>query len=255
MPTTPNYLLPYPLATDPADVPTDLRELAEASETALNGFDVRVDATEAFDPRIDTLETASANHETRLDALDPTIPVIKIAPGATGDVLTTLAGPTVGWQAGAGGGIVGLIQDIVLGANGPIDFTGIPQTFKHLSIVASVRGIGATESEVFTVQFNGVALTVISGFWGGGTATDRLGNILGASAPANRFAGVDLTLPDYRGGNHKMIQGTIAASASANWNYQAMGLWANVAAITRIQLFNASATFAAGSRATLYGFG
>ena len=33
MPTTATMLLPYPAATDPADVPTDMRELAERIET------------------------------------------------------------------------------------------------------------------------------------------------------------------------------------------------------------------------------
>jgi hypothetical protein len=32
MPTTPKLLLPYPAANDPADVPTDMRELAERIE-------------------------------------------------------------------------------------------------------------------------------------------------------------------------------------------------------------------------------
>ena len=35
MPTTPIYALPYPLATDPADVPLDMQELAGAVEAAL----------------------------------------------------------------------------------------------------------------------------------------------------------------------------------------------------------------------------
>lgn len=37
MPTTPVYSLPYPAATDPADVPIDLGELATAAEAALQG--------------------------------------------------------------------------------------------------------------------------------------------------------------------------------------------------------------------------
>ena len=35
MPATPVFALPYPAATDPADVPTDMGELATAVETAL----------------------------------------------------------------------------------------------------------------------------------------------------------------------------------------------------------------------------
>lgn len=37
MPDTPTLLLPYPAATDPADVPTDLRELAERLELVMPG--------------------------------------------------------------------------------------------------------------------------------------------------------------------------------------------------------------------------
>jgi hypothetical protein len=37
MPTTPIYALPYPAATDPADVPLDMQELAEAVEARQAG--------------------------------------------------------------------------------------------------------------------------------------------------------------------------------------------------------------------------
>jgi hypothetical protein len=38
MGSTPIYALPYPEATDPADVPLDMRELAERIEAVLGGF-------------------------------------------------------------------------------------------------------------------------------------------------------------------------------------------------------------------------
>jgi hypothetical protein len=48
MGATPNYALPYPEPTDPADVTTDMKELAERIELAIgNAFDARLDALEA----------------------------------------------------------------------------------------------------------------------------------------------------------------------------------------------------------------
>jgi len=102
MPNTPTYLLPYPLATDPANVPLDMQELAEASEAALNGFDTRVDATEAFGARITAEETKSVDFDTRLKTIEPKVPANRIAAGADGQVLTTVAGVPA-WAAGAAG--------------------------------------------------------------------------------------------------------------------------------------------------------
>lgn len=47
MGSTPIYALPYPEATDPADVPTDMRELAEKAELTLDGLDDRLDVLDA----------------------------------------------------------------------------------------------------------------------------------------------------------------------------------------------------------------
>ena len=50
MPTTPTWGLPYPAATDPADVPADMGELALAVEADLTGLDGRLDVVEAVGP-------------------------------------------------------------------------------------------------------------------------------------------------------------------------------------------------------------
>jgi len=48
MGATPVYALPYPEPTDPADVPTDMKELADRIEAAIGvAFDSRLDALEA----------------------------------------------------------------------------------------------------------------------------------------------------------------------------------------------------------------
>lgn len=61
MPTTPTYSLPYPLPTDPADVPADMAELANAVDAKLVTFDGVDDsntaAIAALDTRVDSLET------------------------------------------------------------------------------------------------------------------------------------------------------------------------------------------------------
>ena len=99
MPATPNYSLPYPLATDPADVPADMQELAVAVDTSLDVVDDRVDVLE---PKVATLETASADYDARLDTIEPKVPAARVAPGADGQVLTTVAG-AVAWAVGPGG--------------------------------------------------------------------------------------------------------------------------------------------------------
>src|SRR5262245_32486880 len=71
MPTTPVYQLPYPAASDPANVPLDMQELADATEAAIK-----------------TLVTNNANATSDL-TLTTTYPTYQNVPGAV--VTRTLA--------------------------------------------------------------------------------------------------------------------------------------------------------------------
>jgi hypothetical protein len=64
MPATPIYALPYPAATDPADVPLDMQELATQIEVAFGEL-AYVEAT------VDISVTATADPGTQLVALPP----------------------------------------------------------------------------------------------------------------------------------------------------------------------------------------
>lgn len=81
MPTTPTYALPYPTPTDPADVPVDLQELANATESALSSV------TTGY-------QNADAAMDSRLDALEAS-PLAGVPPGS----VVSFAGATVptGW--------------------------------------------------------------------------------------------------------------------------------------------------------------
>ncbi len=235
MPTTPNYLLPYPLATDPADVPLDMRELAEATEAALNGFDTRDD----------TQDTTLASLNSRVTALETATP------------------PTAAVQ---------LIQDKLLVATGPIDFTSIPATYKHLFIDWQLRTVTATAFEYVMVRFNGDAgsnyfthLIAATAATVTGTGLDsqtaaRAGITVGDTAAANIAGGGRIDVPNYAQTvfhkNFIASGGTRVPTGTAIGIDIDFGRWASTAAVNRIQLFAGTAldvNWKAGSRATLYG--
>lgn len=64
MAETPTFNLPYPIATDPADVPADIRALAEAADLTFGNVDARDDGQDAtmasLDARVTDLETHGA---------------------------------------------------------------------------------------------------------------------------------------------------------------------------------------------------
>lgn len=263
MPQTPNYNLPYPLATDPADVPADMQELANAVDTSLDTVDDRVDVLE---PKVSTLQSDVVSLDSRLDTIEPTIPLTRIPPGTTGQVLTTAAGPVVQWAAGGGGGgAMQMIEDKLLGADGAIDFTAIPGTFKHLAVIAALRG--TTTDPLLSVQFNGdgggnydrvviqVVVSTLSGSSANGQTSVVLGECVGSNQVAGLRAGLRLDVLDYAAARWKPVSATEGYVGAANGGrqYQTQGAWRQTAVITRLTLNLSAGTFAAGSRATLYG--
>lgn len=93
MPNTPNYGFPYPVDSDPADVPDDLQALADALDTALTHF-----VEEGIvDAKGDIIVATAPDTPGRL------------APGTTGQVLTVDPATATGlkWAAASGGGGAG----------------------------------------------------------------------------------------------------------------------------------------------------
>jgi hypothetical protein len=90
MPSTPTYAFPYPAPSEPADVPTDMGELATRMETVLAGFLT----AGIVDAKGDLLVGSAADT------------LIRLAAGTNGQVLTADSAVTGGlkWAAAGGGG-------------------------------------------------------------------------------------------------------------------------------------------------------
>ena len=180
MPATPNYALPYPLPTDPADVPVDMQELAVAAEAALNGFDSRVDATEAFDTRLDVLEAASVDYDARLDTIEPKVPANRVAPGSEGQVLTTVAGASA-WAAGgsAAGSQLAYAERV-----SNLTVTVVPQASALLIVSApTVLYDGSPILIAFHCPAVQTTQTINVTLWDGGTDLGILGSYGAGSVP------------------------------------------------------------------------
>jgi hypothetical protein len=204
---TPIYELPYPESPDPADVPTDMRELAERVEAVLAA------------------------------AVKPALI---------------------------------LIEDKLLSAAGVFDFTAIPQTFAHLRLEVYARASGAVVARNVHFQANGDAAGNYDTQWlaanvaayaaaeGLGQAQGYIGDCPAATAPAGAFAAFVLAITHYRSGGQKVFTSqwsnkTTQASGGVQQG-QAANFWRGLAAINRLRIYPGTAdTFAAGSRATLYG--
>lgn len=61
MPATPKHLLPWPNQTDVADVPTDLKELAQQTEAALNTKDDPAQASSKYQSKVIVIVGTAAN--------------------------------------------------------------------------------------------------------------------------------------------------------------------------------------------------
>lgn len=169
-----------------------------------------------------------------------------------------------------------LIADTgILGvATGSIDFPSIPQTFKHLLLVASLRDTGAAPVISPIIRFNGdggtnydvweivaTGSTIAAGGGAGlSTATANL-TYPGSTADASKYGVMTFNIINYTGGGYKSYNYEGGAYASGGVNAQryvvGAGIWKGVggAAINDIKIFAGSTALDAGSRATLYGLG
>jgi hypothetical protein len=158
------------------------------------------------------------------------------------------------YNLGAPSGLV-MVEDKLLTVDGAIDFTGIPATFKHLRLLASLRSAQATVAGA-SCRFNGDS--------GGNydvpptqnqTSIPLMGFLPGTDRVAGVHGLVEIDIVDYASILHHR-----GASFRAGWydgtstiTEDKIGHWKNLAAaINRIQLIPAAGIFAAGSRATLY---
>lgn len=173
------------------------------------------------------------------------------------------------WQPiGQSGRSWTVIQDIVLGADGPVVFSAIPQTFRHLKVICTLRTAGVITVENVYIRFNNDSganynYEYLQGnnaaVGAGATAAATyilFSTMQGSTGIANAFGTSEIDIPDYAnttrhktchssGGTHDTGNGLVLTAA---------GRWASTAAINRIDLTTGGALiFKAGSVATLLG--
>ena len=144
-----------------------------------------------------------------------------------------------------------------------IVFSDIPQTYKDLYLVASIRNTRSATGAEARVYFNGGSdfttryLGNETGTIGSGVITARgfCGVENGATSNANTFSNSWLYVPNYTSSTPHVFSAESQAETNTTGgvsNYIVSGLWNTSAAITSIEL-NGSFTYSAGSSATLYG--
>lgn len=178
-----------------------------------------------------------------------------------------------------------LIYSTVINAAGSVvDWTGIPQTFNNLVIVAAARatasGGGLVEAD-FRIQFNGDAAAnhyrsitnqfgpnsvgdVQSGYFSGlTTSLTATGGITPGNAAAGKFGFAIMNIPAYSSTVMRKLLEFHNGSESTSWFNHSLGFgyWTGTAAINRIRMqtsYNGGSGnygFAVGSSFQLYGLG
>jgi hypothetical protein len=170
-------------------------------------------------------------------------------------------------------GAMVVIADVSVNADTPsIDFSSIPQTYKHLQIVASLRSTRADQPwDPVRIRFNGDLGANYQNVWQwtvdgqvGTTeenaATGGYTEAMAASAPSGSFAAITGTIPDYA--NPAMTEKNFMTAsaglkgATSPHHVDAGGGWnSRGTAINRITLVPDAGNFVAGSHVTLYGMG
>ena len=150
-------------------------------------------------------------------------------------------------------------------------FSAIPQTYDSLRLIVRARTGTATKVENCGVRFNDDATAAY--YWSlmrmsnnaftaasvASQTTGLIGYATGSTALPGHFGSSDIVIPDYsRTGVAKVLLGNahaFASTALADMNVDTVAVtWGNNSAITKITVMpTAGGTFAANSRAWLYG--
>jgi hypothetical protein len=261
MGTTTKHALRYPEPTDPADVPTDMNELATDVDNALppvsvNGQWLKGGASGAMTwSAIAATDLAFAGQPNGVATLD-----------ATGKV------PAAQIPAAAGAALV-KIQDILLGTSGAsFDFTSIPTTYLHLRAILSGRSDQAALFSGLNVRFNNDTVTgnyssslivntsasaAAAQEWPGTNAMIA-GYIPGASANAGFQGAVTMDIPNYATAGLARTMNAAGGYATGLttgliWTRVAFAVWSGSVVVNRVTIFPSGSNFVAGSRCTLYG--
>lgn len=153
-----------------------------------------------------------------------------------------------------------------------VTFSSIPATFRDLEIIISGRGNAAGVTAVnLAIQFNsdtGANYDYELFFRGGAAGMSDvsgvaqtsmiIGQLTGATAPADSPAVVTVFVPNYVGTTfNKQVHGKgflKVSTAAAGQNVSSNGgEWRSTAAITAVKVFPASSTFVDGTLVSLHG--
>lgn len=166
---------------------------------------------------------------------------------------------------------MGKIAEITVptGGQATIDFTAIPQTYKHLVVTLTARADGAYPDTDIYLTFNGDTGATYddqylysTGTTSGNTsalaaAHMRAGLTAGANAPAGVYAETTIEVLNYTNAtprkNVSIKTYDHGSDGGAGFLIVEAGQWRNTAAVTRLTLTPSSGNFAAGTVATLYG--
>jgi hypothetical protein len=203
----------------------------------------------------------------------------KLALGDLSDVASTapasgngLLWDGSGWAPGAAGALA-LISSVTLASDtANITFSNIPQTYRNLKVVYSLRSTVSSTLDNVLIRANGdsganynrLALLIQEGapsWYSNAGVTSFLPSSLGipaATAVANRFGSGYLEFPSYASAFHKTVVGQsvniYSDTSTAFLAYVQNGVWRSTSAITSLSFApQTGPNFLAGSTIQLYG--
>lgn len=216
--------------------------------------------------------------------LDPTAAVISVAKSGdaqlAGDVTLseganvtlTQVGQDIAIASTGGAQVFALLSDTLLAVDtASFDITGLDQTYKHLKLVAQLRGAEAAENVAPLVRFNNdsganykwtfiyTATNAGSAFAtleSDGTTSARIGLCPANSADAGSAVTVEMLISSYAGTTfwkQLVYHGISSNISNVAHEFNGGGSWQSTAAITRVTLLPDVGNWLAGSRLTIYG--
>ena len=151
-----------------------------------------------------------------------------------------------------------------------VDFTNIPQSFRHLELVCQMRGDTAATNVAVGLRFNNdsganydyiiMAANATAAGVGEGLAQTQMQafQMSGATAPANSADGFNVLIHNYASTIHRKaitsLNSEKLAETTTNIYLRATaGWWRSTAAIDRVTILPASGNFVVGCVFSLYG--
>lgn len=168
------------------------------------------------------------------------------------------------------GDFVRLFDDLLSGTQASFDFTPISGSYKHLELRLYLRGTASSATVLAKLRFNNDSGSnygrQLNATYGGNNESASgpdsadavdLSEVTAATGPASHFGQLTVDVNNYAG-----TTGVKALRCQGGYVFDAtpslavtdtVAFWGSTSAITRVTVYPASGSWAAGSRATLYG--